>query len=503
MADTPPPVETREIASIGRDIFQMPLAGILLNRDDTLLARGGGQGLKIYDEIERDLHAFAVLEKRKLAVVARPWQVEGASEAEADSPPVQLIRDMITGVAFDRICKELLDATLKGYAVSEIMWEVREGRILPADILPRDQRRFLFDVDRLPRLLTRENMMPGEVLPERKFIVHRQGSKDASPYGLGLGTRLFWAVWFKRNGAKFWATFLDKFGTPTSVGKYPSGTGEPDQAKLLAALQAISTDSGIIIPDGMLIELLEAQRSGSGDPHEKFLRYWDEQISECVLGETMTTTSHASGLGSNQASVQNEVRLELAQADADLLSDTLNSTLVRWVIDYNLPGAPCPKIYRDFTSAPDLESRSKTDTAVFGLGFEPSEQYIQETYGEGWTKKKVQPPPIPGRNIPNIPPTGSPDAGAAQFAGPPPAQADEPDGVDLQAEQLARRAAPAMQRVLTHLQGVVDHAESLESLRDDLLASYGHLPIDDLQRVMQQAFAAADAAGRFEAKQGS
>ena len=31
---------------------------------------------KIYDEIERDCHAYGLLQKRKLAVVARPWQVE-------------------------------------------------------------------------------------------------------------------------------------------------------------------------------------------------------------------------------------------------------------------------------------------------------------------------------------------------------------------------------------------------------------------------------------------
>lgn len=45
-------------------------------------------------------------------------------------------------------------------------------------------------------------------------------------------------------------TFLDKFGSPTAVGKYPAGTPESDQAKLLSALAAILQDAGVMIPDG-------------------------------------------------------------------------------------------------------------------------------------------------------------------------------------------------------------------------------------------------------------
>ena len=61
----------QEIATVTRDILQPIFMGLLANQDDTLLTRGGGKGLKIYDDIERDCHAFAVLQKRKMAVIAR------------------------------------------------------------------------------------------------------------------------------------------------------------------------------------------------------------------------------------------------------------------------------------------------------------------------------------------------------------------------------------------------------------------------------------------------
>lgn len=384
----------QEIASIKRDINQTVIyGGVLLNLDDTLSTRGQAKGLKIYDDIERDCHAYAVLQKRKKAVVAREWQVTPASESAIDVAAAELVTEQLKAIDFDKLTEDMLDATLKGFAVGEIMWAVDGSRIVIAEVIPRDQRRFTFGEDRGLRLITAERLIQGEPMPDRKFIVHRFGAKDGSPYGLGLGHKLFWPVFFKRQDITFWLTFADKFGSPTSLGKYPAGATPDDQAKLLAVLQAIAQDSGVIVPEGMNIELLEAARSGSIDTYEKLARYMDEQISECVLGETMTTTAQASGLGSNQASVHNEVRVELAKADADLLCGTLNNTIVRWLVEFNMPGAALPKVWRDFEEPEDLKLRAERDQLLYGLGYEPDEEYIRATYGEGWRKRTVTTPP--------------------------------------------------------------------------------------------------------------
>ncbi|WP_449423647.1 phage portal protein family protein, partial [Rhodanobacter lindaniclasticus] len=55
---------------------------------------------------------------------------------------------------------------------------------------------------------------------------------------------------FKRNGLKFWLIFLEKFGMPTGVGKYDATATDGEKAKLLQAVRAIQTDSGMIIPKG-------------------------------------------------------------------------------------------------------------------------------------------------------------------------------------------------------------------------------------------------------------
>lgn len=209
-----------------------------------------------------------------------------------------------------------------------------------------------------------------------------QEGETNSPYGLGLGSKLFWPVWFKKQGITFWLTFADKFGSPTALG----------------ALRAIAQDAGVIVPTGMEIELLEATRSGTVDTYEKLCRYMDEQISTTVLDETMNTSAASGGLGSNQASVHNEVRKELAERDSKLLCDTIKHSLVRWLVDYNVGGAQLPRLERIFTKPVDLAVRAERDSKLRRLGFEPTSRYMLETYGDGWVKKPTAETPRPLSN---------------------------------------------------------------------------------------------------------
>lgn len=393
-----------EIASIRRDVtypvFFGRLTQILQNRDDTLLTRGGSKGLKLYDEIERDAHAYAMLEKRKNAVIAREWGVDAASDSPRDRAIADELEGMLANIKFDRLCKDMLDANLKGYSVSEIMWRPEGNRIIPSHYFARDQRRFAFDADRQLRMLTPENPIDGEVMPGRKFIVHTVGGKDGSPYGLGLGSKLFWPVFFKKQDITFWLIFADKFGSPTPVGKYPPGTTQGDQDKLLAALQAIATDAAVVIPEGMQADLLEAQRSGAGDFYERLARYMDEQISEVVTGETLTTTVSSSGGNRALGEVHNEVRMEVAKGDADLLSDTLNETLIKWIVDLNWPGAEPPTVWRDFSEAEDLKVRAERDKTLEEMGWELTEEEFIRVYGDGYRRKQQPTPAAPTVSAP-------------------------------------------------------------------------------------------------------
>lgn len=488
-----------EIATLRTDPNRSLFGDRILPEDSTLASRGQGKGLWLYDELERDDQVFATMQKRRLALVGREWSVDAADDSAAAEEAAAFVQNTLRAMRFDRLVEDLLDALLKGVGIVELIWRGGPGGIVPVGAKARDPRRFVFR-DRAEgvelRLLTREQMMDGIELPDRKFIVHRFGGRYDNPWGLGLGHRLFWPVFFKRQGVTFWLSGIDKFGTPTPVGKYAPGTSQAEIRNLLDALKAFSTESAIAIPEGMVAELLEAKRAGTFDGHEKLVRYMDESISRIVLGETLSTSAGDNGSRA-LGEIHNEVRLELTKADADLLSATLNATLIPWVMELNRPGAPLPKLWWDVSEPEDLNARATRDGAIKALGYQPTPDYILETYGKGWeaAPEPVAPPPAPpGRR-------GGRDVIQELFAE---AAAARPrDIADDLAEQLDDVAADAQREIVDRLRGLVDRASSLQEIADGLVALYPELPTAWLAELMAQAMTVAALAGRSDILDGA
>ncbi|MEM7773857.1 MAG: DUF935 family protein, partial [Cyanobacteria bacterium P01_A01_bin.37] len=225
-------------------------------------------------------------------------------------------------------------------------------------------------------------------LPNKKFIVHTFHGERDNPYGMGLGGKLYWPVFFKKNDVKFWLAFCDKYGSPTAIGKYQQGNkGQRDE--LLKAIRAIAQEAGIAIPEGTSLEFLEANRNGAITAYKDLADYMDQEISKAVLGETGTTNQSDGGGSRARDEVANGIRLEIAKFDADLLSDTLNRTLIKWIVDYNFaPGTVAyPKLWRRFPELEekeDLNGRINRDKGLQELGWRLTAPKVEEIYGTGY-----------------------------------------------------------------------------------------------------------------------
>ena len=404
LAATPKAVQIRQIATARNDITIPYFTDVLSPLDDILIHRGGVQALKLYDELERDAHVYAVVTKRKHHLIAREWTVEPGGESALDVKATDFVRDVLSALPFDQVCLDLLDATLKGFAISEAIWCRDGGHVRPDRLVSLEQRRFVFDMDWKPRLVTMSNMW-GEKLPDRKFIVHRFGVRGNNPYGVGLGAKLFWPVQFKRQGLAFWLRFMERFASPVPVGKYPAGSSDAEIDKLMRMMEELSNRSSIGIPLGTELDKFEASRSGSGD-YDAFVRALNSEISKAVLGETLTT--EMGDRGSYAASGVHAFILDLlVDGDADLLSGSLKGQLVRWLIDANYPGAALPQLWRprqsdELAEEGIAQKRAERRAAEFSAlesarrsGFEPANvtEFAEDVIGG--PVKEVEPPDAP------------------------------------------------------------------------------------------------------------
>ena len=379
MAKTKKKPDPQQIMTAENDITRNYIGKILLNPDKILTSEAGRKGIEIYEDMLYEARVFSEMQKRKLAVIGKEWDIEPASDEAQDVKVAEFVEEVFKKFSYDTARQTLLSGIVTGFKPAEVMWDYSEGDIWIKSLNGGSPRRFVFDLQGNLRLLTWGNMIEGEEIPDRKFIVFRNPSDNNSPYGDGLGRPLYWPVWFKKNGVKFWAVFLDKFGQPTPWGKYPTGTGEGDQTKLLDALKVMQTDQAIITPDTMTVELLEAARASSVDSYDKWEKFWNDAITFIILGQTATTEGTPGKLGSEEA--RSDIREEIVKSDADLLSECQNDFLIPWLCDYNFPGLKAyPKVWVRTEPPEDLEKLSKVHQVVLPWLDDVPKSFIHETY---------------------------------------------------------------------------------------------------------------------------
>lgn len=379
-----------EIINTYKDGLTLFTQGLLTNPDPIVRQRGGGN-IQVYDELLRDDQIGPCFEQRRRAVVQSEWDVEPGGTAAIDKAAAEALREQLAILPLDEITDRMLFALMHGYGVAEIIWGRDGNRVTIEDIKVRDRSRFRFDSDRRLRLME-VGKAEGTLLPDRKFwTLSVGGDTSDNPYGRGLGYTLFWPAFFKKNAIKFWMIYLDKFAMPTAIGRVPSNKADDQRElnKILQMLGAIQTDSAVTIPDDVQVDLLEAARSGNAD-YSTVTDRMDKAMAKVILSQTMTTDN---GSSMAQANVHKVVRDEVVKGDADLICASFNQSVVKWLTEWNFPGAKPPRMWRRTEPETDLNERAERDQKIMGLGFEPSDEYIEETYGPGWRRKSAQTTP--------------------------------------------------------------------------------------------------------------
>lgn len=391
---------------------------------------------ELYDRmLAGDLDLSGFVQKRKDAVLSLPrWirPADGSAQAKeiADFCHAWLsqIPDLATNL------QHQLDSRAKGIAIDELIWERLArgpwaGAWVPVALIDRPMWRFLF---RDGELHVRKPLGTDSIAaPPGKFLVMRFGTKD-SPWGKALLDDCYWAWWLKKNGLKFYATYLDKWAQPTAKGTYrrtkDATENQKNQTALLEVLERIQTEYGIVLPEGLDVALIEAQRSGSAT-YEQFVALLTRSMAVKWLGE-VDTSGAAKGPGSfAKAKVADDVRKEKVELDARDLAAHLKDNLLRPVVELNYGlDAPVPRWEIDTIEVADRELRADGISNALEVGLEVPRRYAYLTFqvpepvdGEPVVEPRKAPEPAP---FPAPPPAGDPPPV------PEPEPQDDPEGDD-------------------------------------------------------------------------
>jgi len=263
----------REVASVGLQdrwssypsIGLTPggLAAIFQEADQGAVRRQ----MELFEEMEeKDAHLAALLQTRKLAVLSLDYEILPHAKTPEDEDIAGAMGEMVWGIPnLEGAFLDLLDAIGKGFALTEIHWQVEKGRVGVAELSWIPQKKTTFASDLKPRLLTADGPWEGVEPPPWKIIYHRYKARSGHDTRAGVLRVVGYMYLLKNYALKDWTAFNEVFGMPLRLGKYDPAATPADREALIQAIRNLGTDAAGIISKNTEIEFVETASRLSGN----------------------------------------------------------------------------------------------------------------------------------------------------------------------------------------------------------------------------------------------
>lgn len=456
----------------------------------------------LFDDIEeKDAHVAAEMGKRRRAITLLDWDiVPPPSPYAREKAAAKQVREWLADLdCLDDVLFDITDAIGKGFVCLEIEWHRVGDTWLPKTITHRPQSWFLLHREYREEIRLRNTGGDGEALQPLGWIVHTHKAKSGWLARSALFRVLAWPYLFKNYSVADLAEFLEIFGLPLRVGKYPPGASEKEKLTLLRALSGLGHNAAGIIPDGMMIDF-EAATDGDPAAYALMIDWCERSQSKAILGGTLT--SQADGKTSTNAlgNVHNEVRKDLRDSDVRQIAATLTRDLVYAIAAINglAPDGPhrAPRWQFSIEEPEDLKTYSDSLPGLVNMGMRIPRKWAQEKLGipepEADDEDLLTPAKVAAPAVADQPAALRAALSAAAAA------SHEPDPPEGQAGQLDADLQPHTDAWIDSIRQLVDKADNLGQLRDGLFALMPDMNLEDYAKAMQQALVAANLAGRYE-----
>jgi len=409
---TPPKhSQAPQLGRVAHETAEHPAIGIKPRQLIRLLEEAETGDLKRQHELfmdmeERDAHLFAELSKRKRALLSLNWQIappEDASKEEENAANVltEAIDEHIRDLMFD-----LLDGIGHGFSACEIEWQLEEGLWLPKRFIHRPQTWFTLDPKDANKLMLRSDKGDPLELQPLGWIIHKPRARSGYIARAGLFRVLAMPYLMKHYALHHLNEFLEIYGLPLRLGKFPAGSDESQQKKLMNLVKSMGHSAAGIVPDSMVVDFIEAAK-GNADNFQTMQRACDEAISKAILGGTLTSNTSESGGGAHAlGQVHNEVRRDLMEADAQQLAATLTRDLIAPFCAINFAGVRSPRFVFDLNQPADMGMMANALPPLTNSGLKIPENWLYQQLGI----------PVPEEGEAVLQPAARPEALTRQIA---------------------------------------------------------------------------------------
>jgi phage gp29-like protein len=269
------------------------------------------------------------------------------------------------------LARQMLDARAKGWAVHEITWLPQVDGKLKAELRFCPLYWFENTTGKLRFLLNDWEMYGVDMLPN-EWLVTASDNFMESVTSLWL---------YKKELLQAWVRFCARYGMPLPVIKTDASPGSDQWDDAVEAASSITEDWAIVLNNGASLEFPSLDRSGDGT-FKALYEDLKRTLVTVILGSDLATISAGGGQGQG-ASLQGKEDSKREKADASLISETLQRSLDKFVLEYTYgEGAP---ILAKFTLVPsknqDVNAEIAVDRMFREMGIPLSVNDVRERYG--------------------------------------------------------------------------------------------------------------------------
>lgn len=268
-------------------------------------------GIKTYEEMLRtDETCRAGIEFVTLAAISRLGEY---------SHPKKKINDFINN-QFERvkgsiywIVEEMLSSLWAGFSTGEMIFDYEDGKVQIADVQYLHPLTISFElhtdgIDKNHIKGVKQNAFgfvsnPDEVIPIDKLLIYTHNGRFGNPYGESRFRSIYSDYYFKKQMIVAWAKTLEKYGSPTAVGKVkdpdstmtdPKGEQITQLEYMTRILDSLQVSTAVAISDDSEIEFNQVSRA-LGQDFENAVNYCNKMIYRGLLLPGLLETGEQGG----------------------------------------------------------------------------------------------------------------------------------------------------------------------------------------------------------------
>ncbi len=456
----------------------------------------------IRDIVCGDINTLSAFTQRKTRLLSKPWKavseiaddVKGKRNVEFCVGQLKGVKGLIPALS------HLLDSSLWPVSVVEKVYgpssekgvRYRLEKLVPVPHHLLDFRNGILSI----KETTPDGVPTGRTMPAdpAHYIIHRGHLMQSLPDCWGGPARalLFW--WFIAVSARgWWSQGVERNGVPFLIGKYdPSNPA--DRAAMLSSFKSSARTFGLAISKDTEVQVEKDMASGDASVHQRLLEFAQGQITRLVVGQTMTSTAANTGLGSNQADVQDDVLTDIVQFDAVLLGGTLDDQLLSQIMAINGLDGPVPALSWQITTedaqgtAKVLETLQKAGIRIKPAALAALSDAVGYPLEMDTAPDPANPDPANPSSPPPADPTNRPPVPLAAAARPTLSGAQ--DANDAAARAAAPDLALAFRGTLAPVRQLIAESTSPADLENRLAKFYADLPAGRLATLTADALTA-------------